>query len=411
MKKYFLHLLVLIFVLTGCGGGGSGSPALKPSDTSPAVVESVFLSPTSISADKHRLARIDYRYDTPISNKDINGYHTTSFDSLKLMIDRIKQIGFNGIILTLQTPINKNTGKVDYYSVLDVDKHIPKDTWKVVDYINSQGLNVWLSLQIVDSVTDTFLTTDFTKYTEQQLFNNIIEYQIPIAAMAQQHNVYGIFISEGNYNLESYDHLFYWQQLISELRKTYKGKLSYATFLLEPTSIWNHVDYAAIWLNETLSATPVYDLKSIVNLYSNDARSINQVQRIKDFNMVFGKKFIILTSPSVADDGVNSAPHNFWDNMVLGTFITNDTSYRTDKKMQLLKISAFFEMVSRDLINVTDGVGFTEFAPWLNHVGFADPNGVVYKYYCCGWTLNDNIDAQKTINYYFSKPWGHLSIQ
>ena len=406
MKKYFLHLFFLLLVLTGCGGGGGTSQK----DVTPAPVVSVFAEPYAISADKFRLARIDYRYDTPASNKDVNGYHTTSIDSLKLMIDKIKQIGFNGIILTLQTPINKDTGKIDYYATTD-DKHIPKDTWKVVDYANSKGLKVWLSLQIVDSVTDTFLATDFTKYTEQQLFNNIIAYQTEIATIAQQRNVYGIFISEGNYNLESYDHLFYWQQLINELRKVYKGKLSYATHLMEPTSIWNHVDYASVWLNGTLSKTPVYDLKSIVNLYSNDAYGMNQVQRIKDFYMVYGKKFILTTAPAVADDGVNSAPAQFWDSLVTGMNSTVYTSYRTDTKMQLLKISAFLEMVSRDLINVTDGVGFTEFSPWLNHVGFADPNGVVYKYYCCGWTLNDNIDAQKTLNSYFSKPWGHLSIQ
>jgi len=399
MKKYLLSLFLLVLVLTGCGGGGGA-----PSANSIPVVERIFKTPVSVSADKFRLARIDYRYDTPLSNKDINGYHTTSIESLKPMIDRIKEVGFNGIILTLQTPINKYTGKVDYYSTTD-DKHIPKDTWKVVSYANSQGLKVWLSLQIVDSVTDTFLNTDFTKYTEQQLFNNVIQYQTEIAGLAQQNDVYGIFISEGNHNLESYDHLFYWQQLISELRKTFKGKLAYATYLLEPTSIWNHVDYAVVWLNGTLSKSPVYDLQSIVNLYSNDAYGINQVQRIKDFHMVFNKKFILLTAPAIADDGVNSAPALFWDNMFFG-IVTANATYRTDKKMQILKINAFMEMVSRDLINVTDGVGFTEFAPWLNHVGFSNPNDTVYKYYCCGWSLNDNLDAQKAINQYFSQPWG-----
>lgn len=411
MKKYFLHLLLLIFALTGCGGGGSPTPGTNAAGTSPAVVENVFATPASIPADKFRFTKIDYRYDTALSNKDINGYHTTSYESVKPMIDKIKLIGFTHVIFNLQTSINKNTGKVSYYDQPDTDKRPPKDLWKVVDYANSQGLKVWLSLQIVDSVTDTFLATDFTKYTEQEMFNSIIGFQTEIAKVAEQHKVFGIFISEGNYNLESYDHLFYWQQLISELRKVFSGKLSYTTYLMEPTSIWNHVDYASIWLNNTLSKTPIYDLKSIVNLYHNDIYNINEVQRIKDFHMVYGKKFILSLSPSLADDGVNSTPEHFLDSMVTGVFTSQTLPYRIDKQMQLLKISAFMEMIARDLINVTDAVGVDGFAPWLTHVGFSEPSDVVYKNYCCGWTINEHIDAQKTINYYFSKPWGYKSIQ
>lgn len=397
MTKLRILLSSLLFVLVGCGGGGTTQPEVTP-------VTPVSKFETPVVTDKFRLAKIDYRYDTPKNQVDVNGNHTTSFESVKPTIDNIKQIGFNGVIFLLQTPVDKNTG------VVITGKPIPKDTWRLVEYAKSQGLNVWLSLQIVDSVTDVLLTPNFNLYTEQYMFNNIIEYQRSIAITAEQYKVQGIFISEGNYNLESYEHLFYWQQLITEIRKVYSGKLSYATHMMMPTSIWNHVDYASINLNETLSKTPNYDLKTIINFYFNDAYSKNQVQLIKNFHMVYGKKFILMTMPTITDMGVGHVPSTFWEN-VMNNVWTAIYTPQTDKQMQLLKIRAFVEVINKHLIDVVDGVGFGEFDPWLQHVNFSKQGTGIYHYYCCGFDLTTNIDAQKTINSYFSKPWGHYTVQ
>jgi hypothetical protein len=403
MTKMRIILLSFLLVLTGCGGGGVNQSKNNETVISTESV-SHFETPSIIPHNKLRLAKIDYRYDTPTNQVDINGYHTTSFESVKPVVDNIKQIGFTGVILLLQTPVDKNTGKVI------TEKPIPKDTWKLVDYIKSQGLQVWLSLQIVDSVTDVLLIPDFNKYTEQYMFNNIIDYQRNISITAQQYKVDGIFISEGNYNLESYDHLFYWQQLISEVRKVYSGKLSYATYLIMPTAIWNYVDYASINMNDTLSKTPVYDLKTIISLYFGDAYGKDQIQLIKNFHMVYGKKFILTTSPTITDMGVGHLPSTFWENVINNVWTTVYSTH-TDKQMQQLKIRAFMEVVNKHLIDITDGVGFGEFDPWLQHVNFSKQGTGIYHYYCCGFDLTTNKDAQKTINSYFSKQWGHYSIQ
>lgn len=403
LKNLSASLLLLLALLSGCGGGGSDpDPTSHTIPIKPQPI-SQFETPASIPSDKFRLARIDYRYDTPKDQVDINGYHTTSFESVKPVIDNVKQIGFNGIVLLLQTPVNKDTG------FITTDKPIPKDTWKLVNYAKSQGLKVWISLQIVDSVTDLLLTPNLNKYTEQSMFNNIIEYQRNIAITAEQNKIDGIFISEGNYNLEAYEHLFYWQQLITEIRKVYSGKLSYATYLMMPTSIWNHVDYASINMNSTLSKTPVYDLRSIVNLYFKDAYNNNQIQLIKNFHMVYGKKFILMTSPTITDTGVGHIPSTFWENVVNNGWTTLYTP-QIDKQMQLLKIRAFIEVVNKHLLDATDGIGFGEYDPWLQHGDFSK-QGPMHHYYCCGFDLTNNLDAQKTLNFYFSKPWGYATLQ
>ena len=95
MKKLLASLLLVI--LTGCGGGGSTSDPTPDHTPNPIPIKpqpiSQFETPASIPSDKIRLARIDYRYDTPKDQVDINGYHTTSFESVKLVIDNVKEIG------------------------------------------------------------------------------------------------------------------------------------------------------------------------------------------------------------------------------------------------------------------------------------------------------------------------------
>ena len=110
MTKLRILLSSLLFVLVGCGGGGSTQPEVTPVTPKPV---SQFETPVVISTDKFRLAKIDYRYDTVKTQVDINGNHTTSFESVKSTIDNIKQIGFTGIILLLQTPVDKNKQRFD----------------------------------------------------------------------------------------------------------------------------------------------------------------------------------------------------------------------------------------------------------------------------------------------------------
>ena len=414
MKKYLFYVFALL--LAGCGGGGSSpvaenksSPSSSPSSNVSLEPLIEFSTPASIPADKIRLALIDYRYDTPVTQIDKRGYHTTSFESIKPTIDRIKQIGFTGIILQLQVPINKDTGLVSYFDVKDTNKNIPKDMWKLVTYIKGQGLQVWISLGPVDSVNDINLEPNLSRYTLQHLFQNIIEFQKTIAIVAEQYKVEGIFIGACNFTLEK--ETAHWKYLIAEIKKVYSGKLSYATCNVNNVDMWHHVDVAAINMNETLSKTPIYDLNDIVNLYFNDTLNRNQVASIKIWHLRYGKKFILITTPVIADHGVGYTPPGFWDNVIIGATATTVMNLSSDKRMQQLKISAFMEMVNKYLPDSTMAVGFGEFDPWLQRANVDNVKGAFSHYYCCGFDLTNNVEAQKTINFYFSKPWGYYTVK
>ena len=162
LKKLSVSLILLLALLSGCGGGGDGTSDPSPSVATvqlttstpiasvtvatPTVVNP-FQTPAKLQRDKYRLAIIDYRFDPPASNKDINGHHTTSFEAVKPMIDKSKAIGFTGILLTLQIPVNIKTGLVAYYDQPPNIKTLPKDLWKVVEYAKNNDMQVWLTFQ------------------------------------------------------------------------------------------------------------------------------------------------------------------------------------------------------------------------------------------------------------------------
>jgi len=407
-----LILLLSVFFLSACGGGGSGaSPASPASPVVEAPVvqrQSIFNAPAQLNGN-FRLARLDYRYDTPASSKDKNGLQTTSYEAVKLTIDQIKSVGFSGVLVQVQASINNNTGLIN-----DDPTNIkvpPAALWKVIDYAKSQNLQVWLSLSIVDSKTDVEFVPNFTKFTEQKMFDSIVAFNKPLAKLAQDHKVDGIYVGEGNLSLESDEHIQYWKYYIDQIKTVYTGKLAYASYCIKKTSIWYHVDYASVFMSGPLSYTPVTDLKSIVALYNKDVYGMDQVAALKDIYNTYGKKLILLLGAKVVDTGVGADPENFFTVMVTNSWGTMaHPTITVNTPMQHLKVQAFFEVVALKLSDVTIGLGFTEFAPWLQDSKFSDPSSSVYNYYCCSWDITNNTDLQKTFNSYLSKPWGYSTI-
>jgi hypothetical protein len=410
MFRSVICTTVLSLVLTACGGGGgaTNSSALpNPTSSSSVIVnQNGFIQP--ITVNNFRFARLDYRYDTPTSSVNKAGVHTTSYEAVTPLIDQIKSIGFNGVVIQLQAPVNAKTGAIndDPTNV----KVLPKATWQVVDYAKSQGLKVWISLAIVDSVSDCLLTPDFTKYSEQQMFNNIANYDKPIAALAEKHKVDGIFVSEGNYNFDSESHVYYWQYLISNIKSVYSGKLSYSTPMIQDTPVWNYVDYPSIILSNGLSNTPLNDLKAITKLYHNDIYGIDQVKVLKEIYNKYGKKVILGLASTGADVGVGVVPPDFWGAMFTNFALGATQAKVANTELKSLKVKAFFEIIGLELSDIAIGVSFNEFSPWLQDKNFSDINNPTYQYYCCSWEISNDLTEQKTINSYFGQAWGYHSL-
>jgi len=416
MVRTSLVVTFFSIVLTACGGGGGGGTPSTISSASeqitPHNIYSTFATTAPLNGN-FRLARIDYRFDTPSQSINANGLQTSSYEAVSATIDQIKSVGFSGVIFEMEAPINASTGNISFNdNPSQGTKTPPKALWKLVDYAKSQGLAVWLSLSISDSVTDCLLTPDFTKYTEQQLFTNIANYDVSLAQLAKQHNVDGLFVGEQVSNMESASHLPYWAYLINQIRTVFNGKLSYTSNLGADTPIWNYVDYPSIIMNGTLSNTPANDLISIVKMYFNDAFGKNEVDQIKAVYNNYGKKVILTEESMGADIGVNDIPPDFFNSMYTNFLVnatsTSDITYNGNLKSA--KISAFHEILGLQLSNIVIGTSFSEFQPWLQDSSFATPDGVVYKYWCCGWEISNDLTEQKTLNTYFSQPWGYHTI-
>ena len=398
--KSFINLLDSTLNITCIGAKGN-------TVTSNYITAPDFDPVASIKNGKFRLARLDYRYDTPSSEFNFSGYQTTSFEAVKIIVDRIKKIGFNGVALEMQAPINSSTGLIGLRDQSNVIKDIPRDTWRVIDYIKSQGLYIWIGIQAVDSITDITPNFTFSNFSKQTLFNSWSNYSVALASIAQQHGVDGIFIDGSR--LDTAENQNYWTEMTINLKKVFNGKLALSTYHDSPViSMFDYIDFMLL---SALSNVPNYDLATVVSYYNRDANNYNQIQPLRDISLKYSKKLILTLGSQAADIGVNLSPPNFWDAIQTNNFTTPTTALiPLSTRMKVLKIQAFLEMVGMQLYDFADGVTFLEFAPWLEDIKFSNPKSSVYIYYADGWNLTEDLNSQKLLNSYFSKPWGYHSL-
>ena len=89
---------------------------------------------------------IDYRFGGKPIGETYDGLLILSFEAEKKYVDRAKALGWDGISFVTNTPINRNTGRVDTVNTsnpnTDPDRTYPDDLWKLVDYAKSLGLKV-----------------------------------------------------------------------------------------------------------------------------------------------------------------------------------------------------------------------------------------------------------------------------
>lgn len=191
-------------------------------------------------------AYIDWRFDQ--SDVTLLGKPVTSFSSTKLIVDQVKRDGFNGIVLHSNVPIDPETGNLVMYDprsgAPNPNKNIPKDTWTVVQYAKKLGLNVTITMDIVDYRNDSPITTNSVgkNFSTDTFFNSVATYQSKIAALAEKNGVSTFGIGYYQFGFEDSQYQSQWQTVIDKIHKVYKGKLSYTTDSHSSTPLWNMVD-------------------------------------------------------------------------------------------------------------------------------------------------------------------------
>jgi hypothetical protein len=374
-----------------------------------------FQKPSLIPSGKYAFTWIDYRFDQPNSYNSA-GFLINSFEAVKPIIDKIRNVGFNGIVIETQVSIDLNTGLTDLKIIDGYIKVPPRDLWRVVDYAKQNGLQVWLSLDIADSISDLEVSSDSKfgpNFNIKTMFDAVAAFDKAIAISAQQHNVDGIYIGVGNSGIDTKENLPYWQNIVNGIKSVFSGKLTYLA--INDTPIWQIVDVISVDIhNIHLSSSPVYDLKSILNLYLNSS-NFNALSFFQTLKNKYSKPIILdhyLSQPADKGIGLTTPLYNI---QITGS--TEIIKFTPDYLFQSLRIQSIFELINIYLSNLVDGIGFNQFQPWAEQKEFyqfpknSDVQLTWYFSVMYGMNLTRNNQALLTINQYLSKPWGYSSLE
>jgi hypothetical protein len=383
--KYLICLAAL--ALAACGGGG-GTPT--PPVSNPVV---------TLSANQKMVsAWIDYRFDEPLEI-NANGIVMTSYDGMTPMIDHIKKVGYNTIVLQTQVPVNPQTGLIDPYENPNQPRLIPADIWRVVDYAKSQGLVVWVMIAITDGY-DNELTNSITgpAFSSTAMFNTVTDYDTKIATLAQQHRVDGIYVGDFQIGFDNASYTAQWKTLVASVKNVFNGKLSYAGGY--DNVVYDLVDYVSVGFNWPLLSTTTTDVATIVNAYYNNTQGINIVNYAENLSALHGNKPLILDTfrSTPVDTGVGLTV-DIWAALAKGQNLSNLPA--PNYNLQVAKISAFCSISSK--ITPVVGIGFDEYMPWAQAawVQNATPGSANYNWHLfdtLGFELYNHTPAETAIN-------------
>lgn len=316
-------------------------------------------------------AKIDLRFDqrTDFTHE---GLMISSFDAVKPMVDRIKLLGYSGVELQTNVPINVSTGKVDVVDETappgNQDKSLPDDFWRIANYASDLGLDVAVRVDPVDYVNDAILNEwyDFgPDFTEREFFNSLRTYETALAVEAEKAGVDLFYIGVLQGGFDGSAQLSQWQSVIDSIRSVYSGQLAYVSHYHAYCPVWDLVDVVGVLFDPLLSKEPTHDLKDIVNKYNHIDNAIggltDVVMAIRDIRAATDKPIVLV---DVRFDAGNDALGNYNDffSMALNQQITDQIP---NTELQTLRIHGFFEMIKSSLGGVISGVQLREYMPQM----------------------------------------------
>lgn len=393
------HILwiTLIFALSGCGGGGGGAPIAA--NTSAAQASTFPCADTQFIPDgKYRSVVIDIPHDhAGVTSK---GIVATSFENVKLTIDRAKCVGFNTVIFQTFIPIDTTTGLI----TSTIGSDLPKDYWKFVDYSKQQGLKVALKMTPSEYQTDNLLySSAYPGVPAVAMLDSLDQYYKEMAAKAEAHKADIMYIG---YFQMGFDTLVYqsnWQTIISNVKLVYSGKTTYATCAQCTNNVlWNLVDIISVDFEPTTKPLCSATVSQISAYYQSS------IDAIKSISQTYQKP-IWLDEMDFEVAGCSFAGNTNAYSLIQSGQLS--ASYAPDYNWQSNNIRAAFEITATTLKDNVSGLVFGTYMPWIQADWVQHPlnsTGILFNLFdTLGYSLYNNDQAQFTLEEYLGKPWGY----
>jgi hypothetical protein len=384
------------------------------------------------------IANIDYPFYMATDGRpDLtpDGLPTTGFENVKKTVDRAKSLGFDAIAMRVNVPIDLSTGELVLMlpeGYRNRDKSFSPEIWKIIAYAESIGMKNIIDFSIVDVLTDVDLTKsrvganfDVTKF-----FQSVKTFEVDVARQAQNYGVESIRIGMMNFGFsDNPSYKSYWQDLVDSIRKVYSGTLGYQDLLWEKNNIvWDMVDNAIVSFFPNLSATPVYDVEKLVDLYKTTQNQINQPHNhnphteLLDFIARWKHKNIILNDiwfqPGQPGAGRYIDISSYvWKKGDLANeademrvFPENQIDYKSLET----QIQAFFEYLGNYVADKVVGFEYFQYAPWADVAWLRSPKTFSDQSYQSTMRakgfLNLTPQAEEAISQYISRDWGFKTL-
>jgi hypothetical protein len=326
------------------------------------------------------LVEIDYRFGGKPIGETYDGLLILSFEAEKKYVDRAKALGWDGISFVTNTPINRNTGRVDTVNTsnpnTDPDRTYPDDLWKLVDYAKSIGLKVHIQLEIVDYLTDVLVSpqTLASSVLIPELFQSIQDYQVWIAKDAQAHSVDSINIASLFFLEEQYKNL--WLNNVAALRKIYKGEISATThFNGQPLSYFSAFDFINVFgFGDLLSKEWPNSVEEIIQLYTspellfpNGAPQPNHITKLLQFIEASPVPVALLKMiPAVSAGPGDMDPWQPWVSTDIPVHLQKYLNAEIDYTNQFMAIDAFFNLVNDQFAGKIRGTTMAGYGSWAD---------------------------------------------
>ena len=288
------------------------------------------------------------------------------------MINHIKADGYSGITFDYSVNVAAD-GTV-------LNSYINSRLLTQIDYAKSIGLTVdtkihWSADGSFGNLADEVdPPTGFNVYT---FLYGVDAYFKIFSPIAEAHGVTMQYLGTENNNVTTTQYLPQWTQIVSDIRASYSGQISYdGNFLgalsnsFNQIAIWGLVDKIGLSFYPTLSQTPVTDLPQIISLFKQANNALANptnkswmtpypsiVDKIKSLNKQYGKQVVLgeVNYQPVADN-----LHGYMD---VSTLISNNTPPNYDSAT--LAYQALFNVLYNDLKGIVVGETMCGYESWL----------------------------------------------